>query len=386
MPEERTLGHKRLIMYAVGFFFSLSAAIPTYVSSSYLSGFIGDRLAGIIYTAASLIAVAAFVEMPAAIRRFGALRTGLVLIGLELASIGALTMGIDALSVIAGFMLNFVTISLLNFVIDLILESFSTNSHTGKIRGSYLSIVNIAWLISPLLAAKILDLGSFPAIYAISGVLLVPVTALCLLAFRSVRGPELSRVPFWKSFGEVWGNRDLKAVLMIQLLLQFFYAWMIIYTPLYLRDTVGFSWEEIGTIFTFMLLPFAMIEAPMGRLADRIGEKSIMSVGFGIMGMATCLISFVTDHDPFIWSLLLFMTRVGAAMVEVMADTFFFKKVDASSASAISFFRSARPLAYVISPIAATILLVFLDMKGLFIALGILMLYGLRYAFSIKDA
>jgi Na+/melibiose symporter-like transporter len=370
----------------VGFFFSLSAAIPTYINSSYLASFVGDRLAGILYTAASLIALAAFVEMPAIIRRHGALRTGLVLISLELVSAGALSLGIDKLSVVAGFMLNFVTISLLNFIVDLLLENFSTNSHTGAIRGAFLSIGNVAWLISPLIASRILDAGAFPAIYGISGALLIPVTALAFMTFRSVRGPQLSQAPFWKSFGEVWANRDLKGALMLQLLLQFFYAWMIIYTPLYLHQAVGFSWEEIGVIFTFMLVPFVILEAPLGRMADKMGEKAVMSAGFGIMGVSTCLIAFVTDHDPFIWGLLLFMTRVGAAMVEVMADTYFFKKVDATNASAISFFRSARPLAYVISPIAATVLLAFVDMKGLFIALGFLMVYGLRYSLSIKDA
>src|SRR5262249_125614 len=113
MPEERSFARNRTVMYVVGFLFSLSAAIPTYVSSSYLAGFIGDRLAGVMYAAASLIAVAAFVEMPSIIQRHGPLRTGLVLISLELASAGALCLGIDALSVVAGFMLNFVTISLL---------------------------------------------------------------------------------------------------------------------------------------------------------------------------------------------------------------------------------------------------------------------------------
>jgi MFS family permease len=373
-------------MYVVGFMFSLSAAIPTYINSSYLSSFIDEKLVGIIYAAASIIAIAAFIEMPAIVRRFGTMRCALVLIAVELASVGALSMGIDYLSVIAAFMLNFVAIALLNFVFDVILESSSPNSKTGRIRGAFLTVGNVAWLVSPLIASKLIGDGTnYTSIYAVSGALLIPVTALIFMAFRSFKDPEESRTPFLKSFAEIWADRNIKGVLLLHILLQFFYAWMIIYTPIYLLEVVGFDWSEIGVIFTIMLVPFVLLEAPLGRLADRNGEKLVMGIGFAIMGISTCLIPFITDHNIAIWAAILFMTRVGAAMVEVMTDTYFFKKVDASKTNIISFFRTARPLAYVIGPIAATILFIAVDMRGLFIFLGLLMFYGLRYSMAIED-
>jgi hypothetical protein len=42
-------------------------------------------------------------------------------------------------------------------------------------------------------------------------------------------------------------------------------------------------------------------------------------------------------------------------------------------------------MAYIIGPIIATILLTIFDIKGLFIALGLLMLYGLRYSLALVD-
>jgi MFS family permease len=103
------------------------------------------------------------------------------------------------------------------------------------------------------------------------------------------------------------------------------------------------------------------------------------------MGLATMAIAFVTDHNWIIWAGILFLTRVGAATVEVMSDTYFFKKIDAGETSVISFSRMARPMAYIIGPIIATILLTIFDIKGLFIALGLLMLYGLRYSLALVD-
>jgi hypothetical protein len=385
MPEDKSLGKRRMLMYAIGFLFNLSYAIPTYVNSTFLAQFIDAKFVGIIYTASSILAIAAFIEMPDFIKRIGNWRTTIGLLFLQVFSLVGLTSGKGALAIISAFIINFVTISLINFTLDVFLEEFSPDTKTGKIRGSYLTIINTAWLVSPFLASRILGDSAFGNVYVTSTLLLIPVIALVFFNLQKIREPNYSRMPFWQSFGQVWADRDVKGVLLLQFLLQFFYAWMIIYTPIYLHETVGFEWSTIGVMFSIMLLPFVLVEAPLGRLADRAGEKTMLSIGFFIIGVSTISIAFITDANAILWTALLFMTRVGAATIEVMADTYFFKKVDASRTDIISFFRTARPLAYVISPIIATILFIVFDMRGLYVFLGLLMLYGLRYSFSIQD-
>lgn len=385
MSEEKSFSRKRLLMYAIGFVFNLGYAIPTYVNSTFLAEYTNEKLVGIIYTASSILAIAMFIEMPGILKRFGNFKTTLSLLFLQFFSLAGLAVGDQALGIISAFMLNFVSISLTNFTLDVFLESFSSNTKTGRIRGTFLTVVNIAWISSPLLASRILGDSVFSNIYATSGMLLLPVIALVLFGLNKVKEPVYTRLPFWKSFGEVWADRNIKAILLIQFLLQFFYAWMIIYMPIYLHHTVGFAWSTIGIIFTFMLLPFVLLEGPLGRLADKNGEKRILSLGFIILGISTISIAFVTDHNPVIWTIVLFCTRIGAATVEVMAETYFFKKVDATRTNLISFSRMMRPFAYILSPIVATLLFTVFDIKGLFVFLGFLMFYGLRYTTAIED-
>ena len=174
---------------------------------------------------------------------------------------------------------------------------------------------------------------------------------------------------------------------MVGFLLQFFYSWMVIYTPIYLYTHIGFSWQEIGIIFSIMLLPFVLTEAPLGKLADRKwGEKEVMSVGFIVMALATGLIAFVETKNLALWAILLFITRIGAAMVEIMSETYFFKKVHSSKADVIGFFRTMRPFAYIISPILATVLFAFfLPIKYIFLVLAIIMFLGLYSSLELKD-
>lgn len=384
MPEERAILKSRYIMYVIGIVFNLSSAIPAYVNSTFLAGFIDPSVVGIVYTASSILALGAFVEMSGIMRRFGNFKTTIALILIELVSLAGLSSSKSAITVVSAFLLNFVVIALINFTLDVFLEEFSSDRQTGKIRGSFLAIQNIAWFISPLLASWIISHSAQSDIYIVAGMLLVPVLLL-VSRLRTTKDPQYQRSPFWKIFSEVWADHDVKGILLVQFLLQFFYAWMIIYTPIYLNQTVGFNWDIIGIIFTVMLAPFVIVETPLGRLADKIGERKILHMGFIIMGISTGAIAFVTDHNAFIWAAILFMTRVGAAMIEVMSDAYFFKHVDASKTQVIAFSRMMRPLAYVISPIVATVLFMAFDMKGLFIFLGLLMLYGLRYTFSLKD-
>jgi len=128
---------------------------------------------------------------------------------------------------------------------------------------------------------------------------------------------------------------------------------MVVYTPLYLTKYVGFSWAEIGVIFTIMLLPFVIFEIPVGRLADKkYGEKEFLTVGFIIMGIFTMAIGFVTVKNFWLWAAILFATRIGASFVEITCDTYFFKKVDQGKTDVIGFYRLTRPLSYVAAPVS----------------------------------
>jgi len=396
MPEEKHRSSKRGLMYMIGFVFNLSYAIPTYINSSFLSKIFsdagvpgGEALVGIIYAAGSIAAIASFIEIPRILKRFGNYRVTVALLVANLVSLIGLISGGSAIMTVFSFMLNFVTIAVVNYTIDMFLEHYSSDSSTGKIRGTFLTLTNLAWLLAPGISSVLLGAGSIESysnIYLASALLLVPSIGLILWGLKGFSDPVYAKIPFWKSIGEIWANRNMKGILLSQLFLQFFYAWMVIYMPIYLHETVGFDWTAIGLIFTVMLVPFVLIEAPLGRLADsRFGEKEMLSLGFVIMAICCLLIPFMTDHNVIMWAVLLFMSRIGAAMVEIMADTYFFKQVNASNAHLISFARMMRPLAYIISPIVATILFIAFDINALFIFLGFLMIYALRYSLALVD-
>ena len=124
----------------------------------------------------------------------------------------------------------------------------------------------------------------------------------------------------------------------------------------------------------------------LGKIADaRLGEKELLTAGFIITGIATMSLTFVVSSNIMLWAALLFMTRIGASFIEMMTETYFYKKIDATDTHLMGYFKNLRPLAYLIAPTTATIFLVFFDYKYLFLIIGIVMISGVRYSLSIVD-
>ena len=161
---------------------------------------------------------------------------------------------------------------------------------------------------------------------------------------------------------------------------------MVIYLPLYLLNEIGLTWTEIGPIFTFMLLPFILFELPAGRLADKyFGEKEMLILGFIICGTATFFVALGNSPSIMYWALVLFCTRVGAALIEIMTESYFFKHVNADNTDLISLYRLAMPITSAITPIAVFVLRLFMPLSATAYVLAAVLFCGSLPILFLQD-
>lgn len=384
----RPYAYSLFSIYLLGFLFAFHTALPTYIRSSFLDTFIPEKFIGIVYIVASILTIFCFFIMPFVLRRYGNYRIALFLIILELGVLLGIAFSGNSAWLLFLFAINLIVIPLIYFSTDIFLEGFSKNNETGLIRGIYLTAVNLAWAISPLISGLLLTNIDYWKIYLASAIFLVPVILILVMNLRRFKDSKYEATHIWQTTKIIWRNKNLLNIFMANFLLSFFYSWMTIYTPLYLYKNIGFSWGQIGIIFFVMLLPFVFVQLPLGRLADRKwGEKEILSLGFILIAISTGVISFISGGSMFLWAAILFITRIGAATIEIMCDTYFFKKVDCLDSNVISFYRMISPMSYIVGPLLATIMFNFFsfDIKYLFLILGLIMFIGLRFSLSIKD-
>jgi len=377
----------RLILYILSFFIALQTAIPAYINSSFIGQYLSsEKLVGLLYVLGSIFSIIGLLITPYLLKKIGNFKT------ITLATITCtIILFILAFShnqnlILFSFILFLVLGPIIYFNLDIFLEQQSEDKNTGNIRGAYLSAINIAWLFSPLLAGLLLINESYWKIYLSSAIISLPIILLLIIGTKKFKDPLYHTPSFFKTLKKISKTKNIYKIFMIKFLLSFFYAWMVIYTPLYLHNYMNFSWQTIGIIFTIMLLPFVLLELPLGKLADKLyGEKEILNIGIIILAISTIMLSFLGNTTIWLWAGILFLTRVGASAIEISSESYFFKSINAQDANVISFFRITNPLAYSIAPLTAFIILSFLDFRYLFLVLGIIMLFGLRYGLTLKD-
>ncbi len=376
-------------VYLLGFLFAFHTALPAYVNSSFLDVFLPENSIGLVYTMASIFTIFLFFLAPSVLKKFGNYHTALFLVGLEILALLGLILGQTPFWLVTFFMVSLITIPFIYLSWDIFLEGFSNDEETGKIRGIYLTLGNLAWVFSPLICGLILVNGDYWKIYLAALVFLIPTFFILIKKLKDFKDSDYQAVSVWQTFQEVGRDKNIRNIFSSNFLLHFFYSWMTIYTPIYLHKYIGFSWTEIGVIFGIMLLPFVFIQFPLGRIADeKLGEKEILSTGFIIMALSTFILFFIPQTGGlWLWALLLLVTRIGASSVEIMNDTYFFKKVNNLNTNIISFFRISRPLAYVLGPLIMTLTMNLFgaDHGQPFFVLGLIMLLGLLFSLNLKD-
>jgi MFS family permease len=368
-------------IYLAGMFLAFHYVLTIYINSSMLKSLFSDTELNIFYIIASLISILIFVCIPKILNRFGVLTFFIIISLLELSATYSLGMSLPKSLVVTLFVIHQALSPIIFFNLDLFLEHETKNEeNTGETRGAFLSFQSIAWVVSPFIASNLAPTGEFSTVYIVSSILILPMIAFILFKYKNYRSIKPSGHALFGSLKNIFRHRDIRRVLISNTILQFFYATMVIYLPLLLVKVIGFSWSETGIILTIMLLPFLLLEYPIGYLADKkFGEKEIMLAGFLITVFFTILV-FRTHSPIFIlWSFILFCSRIGASMIEISNESFFFKHVKDKDSDVIGLFRITRPLAYVLAPLVAIPVLKFTNYSGLFLILSIITASGLLF-------
>ncbi len=375
----------RTIVYIAGFLYSIPIALTSYVNSSFLENFISAKFVGVLYTIASIVTIIALIKMPKLIPIIGNRKMAMFLSGALTLSLFTMGMSKGILTLLA-FIVSFVISNLLVTSLDIFIEEYSNNKNVGGVRGTYITLMSLAWVISQLVSGSIINKSSFSGIYTFSAMFMLLTTFIFAFFLHDFKDPTYRKMVLGKTIRVFMKSPNLYRAYLINLVLKFFFVWMIIYTPIYLHENIEFNWSQIGIIFSIMLLPFILIPFPLGKLSDKIGEKNMLIYGFLIIIASTVIIPFISLSELYIWAIILFATRVGAATIEIMNESYFFKLVNEEDADEVAFFRSTQPLSYLVAPLFATLVLLFIpSFEYIFFVLTAVLLLGLLITLRLRD-
>lgn len=386
----RTVSRSHMIytIAVLGFIFVLHLAIPVYSNSSFLSLFADEKTVGLIYMAGAMMSILGFLIGPTLIRKYGNYHAIVGMIILQIIAFYLLISETDPIFLVILFIIQTGIASVIGFGIDIFLESYTDGHQIGRIRGFYTATINASWVLAPLIGSMLIgNMNNYRNTYIAALTMLFPLLYLVFRNFSNYHDAKYAHSSPWHVIKHIFKNKDWVKLFFANSILQIFYAWMVVYSPIYLHRGLGFSWEEIGIILVVMLLPFPLIQYPLGKLADKkFGEKEIMIFGFAIMALSTMSLSLFTIKSVLLWAVLLFLTRIGAAAAEIMIEIYFFKKVPTKEIPVLGMFRVSRPISNFIAPlimIGGTFLVG--ATQYMFIVIGAICLLGIFPAYFLRD-
>ncbi len=384
--------HRRIVpIYAASLLLVFHTFVVGYINSSYLEQFISAAGVGTIYTVGSALSLLIFLFISRVLHRVGNYKLTLGLLILNLCAVAGMAYADSLRVAIPLFLVHLISVPLIIFNLDVFMEEQIGNNETvtGSRRGLLLTLMSLIGAISPLISSLLIANagGAFTNVYLLSAATLVPVMLIIVIYFKEFSDPKYNEIDLFSAISTFWGKSNVRNVFLSHFSLQIFFMMMVVYTPLYLTGTIGLTWTEFGIVIFFAQLAYVLLEYPIGIIADKyIGEKEMMGIGFLIIIVSTSWMGFVTAADVLTWSVIMFITRVGASLVEVTTESYFFKQTKSSDAQIISFFRITRPLAYVVGAIIASLSLLFLPFNLLFIVFAAIMVPAMFFTTNLVDS
>ena len=381
---------RRIAVLSIGNFFSAAHFfLIIYILASYLATLMPAAVSGLAVSLGAVVTLIVFPTLPRLVRTYGPQRLGIFLAILEMLILLALAANPTPLLAVLLAALACAVSPFIAYQLDLLLEATVTDEgSTGRMRTAFLTAGNIALVLAPIIVGILLDDDEqYGFVFLVAALTLVPFI-LVLMRGKFPVMISLKRTSVKEACLCIARDTDLRAIAIAGAVLQIFFHIAPIYIPLYLHTALGIPWSELGWMFAVMLLPFVFLEYPAGWLADtKLGDRRILAAGFVIMGLAIVATGLITVATPLgAIVLVLVISRIGAALVEAMVESHFFRRVSADDTDTVSAFRMLRPLGALLAPVIGSILLSVASYTTFFAVTGTgILLFGLWSVRMISD-
>ncbi len=376
------------ILYLAYFFFSWGIGFTVYSNSSVIEAVNGRDSIGPIYAiSAALTLFLSTWIIPHVVKFLGNRKTVALAIALELLAIIGIKFVSDPSLFAISFILFLAAQILISFSFDIFFEHNTNTQNSGKVRGFVVALQHIGRMLGPILAAVISVKMGLRAPYAISFALLLLTGALLYFATKEFRDKTYVPSSLIGSLKVILARPNVFKPLWSLLLLQTFYAVMVAFVPIYLLDVINIDLESLGVIFTIMLAPFVLLAYPIGKIIDGgVSGRRAARYGLIIMALATLTIPFVHSKSLWVWGMILFISRIGAVLLETAGEAIFFKGIKEEETELLGIMRDTQPIGYFIGSIIAMLTLVLGSLVHIFYVIAIILLIGVFLTKKKKHA
>ncbi len=266
----------------------------------------------------------------------------------------------------------------------IIVKGKSKKSELIGNHGILYTFINISWVVGPLIAGYIASIFGVSYVFIFSALILF----FCFFIFRFVRikdGHVKKNLDtgILRNFFDFFRDRDRVFAYLLGGGVVMWFILIYLFMPLFIIRS-GLGDLAVGYFLFLISVPLILSEYKLSKLTEKYGFKKMFILGFLVISIISIICFFITDIYLILF--LLILASFGVAMLEPTTEAYFFNILRNSGASRFYGPYNTRIDSFgLIARILASLILIFLPFKFLFILFGIFMLVMVFFAIKIKD-
>lgn len=268
---------------------------------------------------------------------------------------------------------------------DILFRDQAKESSLNEEEGLMYSIINIGWLIGPLIAGFVMASYGIKSVFILSSIFVT--LSLIFLVLVPIKVPRRKKEPLdinlRKNFQNFISNKLVHSPYLISTGIEIWWILIFIYTPLFMVRQ-GLNEVTVGIFVALTAVPSIFIDFYSGRLSQKFGFRKFFFYGFLLMGVLSVLSFF--SVNIYLTLLFLILGSTAMAFVEPLQESFFFKRVSKNDEEKFyPIFSSAGDIGSFIGKFSVAFVLLFLPLKFSYLVIAFFMFLMSYIAFKIKD-
>jgi len=246
------------------------------------------------------------------------------------------------------------------------------------------TLLNIGWLVGPLIAGFAADRFSinFVFLLAFIFVMLAFLMTLQIKLKRSriVRENHKNLIKNFRAYFRTWKRTS---AYIISCGVAFWWSFIYIFMPLEIMKR-GLSHAFVGLFLFLVIVPLILFEYYAGKLADRYGFRIFFICGFLALSLLSGMIFFM--DNIFMIAFCLFTGSFAIAFIEPLQESYFFaciKKKDEDLYYPT--FLTSKSVSHTLSRIMIAVILLRFSFNHIFIMISLFMLAVVLVVLNIKE-
>jgi MFS family permease len=233
----------------------------------------------------------------------------------------------------------------------------------------------ISWLIFPFVGTWMWVNVDHQAPFLLSIMLISILIAifwwLRISEAQNIKPPKSGNLDFIKNVRRYFGNPHMRVAYLIAVARSSSWVVFFTYGPIYLRDA-GISTQWIG-LFMGGIMAVLLLSSRFAAIAQYIGIRKTILLSFFMAGISMITLGLLPE--PTIWGLLLLLlASLGFDMLDIIGNIPFMRMVTPKvRVEMTSVFSTWREMSFVVTPGLSAFILIFTDISGLFLVLGIVL-------------